>query len=270
MDVRLTWSWDASEICAPLYEKGDTEMKLNGRLVRVANVTDSERNQMFSLMDTYYEHMDRSAFEADLGEKQWVILLQDPAHGFVRGFSTQMMLELVVEDRPIRALFSGDTIVDHDHWAQNPLAQVWGQFALSLMDDDLSAPLYWFLIAKGYKTYRFLPVFFHEFYPRHDGPTPAWASSVIDALGRHMYPTAYDSGAGIVRADHFGCRLRAKVAEITNQRLRDPQVRFFAEKNPGHTRGDELCCIAPLTRENFTSAAYRVIGSTSALSQCLS
>ena len=245
-------------------------MKLNGRLIRVDEVTGSERNQMFSLMETYYEYIDRPGFEADLDEKQWVILLQDPSNSFVRGFSTQRMLNVVVDGRPVRALFSGDTIIDQEYWAHNPLAQVWGQFALSLIDDDLSAPLYWFLIAKGYKTYRFLPVFFHEFYPRHDGPTPAWASSVIDALGRHMYPTAYDSGAGIVRADHFGCRLRAKVAEITNQRLRDPQVRFFAEKNPGHTRGDELCCIAPLTRENFTSAAYRVIGSTSALSQCLS
>jgi hypothetical protein len=56
--------------------------------------------------------------------------------------------------------------------------------------------------------------------------------------------------------------LRSGVAEITEQRLRDPHVRFFAERNPGHASGDELCCIAPLTRENFTPAAYRVIGST--------
>ena len=243
-------------------------MKLNGRLVRVADVTDSERNEMFSLMETYYEHMDRSVFEADLDEKQWVILLQDPRDSVVHGFSTQMMLDLVVDGRPVRALFSGDTIVDHEHWAQNPLAQVWGQLALSLIDANRSAQLYWFLITKGYKTYRFLPVFFHEFYPCYDGPTPAWASRVIDALVRHKYPTAYNSAAGIVPADHFGCRLRAEVAEITSQRLRDPQVQFFAEKNPGHARGDELCCIAPLTRENFTSAAYRVIGSNPALSQC--
>jgi hypothetical protein len=37
-------------------------------------------------------------------------------------------------------------------------------------------------------------------------------------------------------------------------------VRFFIERNPGHARGDELCCLAPLTRENFTRAAYRTIG----------
>ena len=47
---------------------------------------------------------------------------------------------------------------------------------------------------------------------------------------------------------------------MTSSRLRDPHVRYFAELNPGHARGDELCCIAPLTRENFTLAAQRVIG----------
>lgn len=253
-------------MCALLIRQRETKMKLNGRLVRLDEVTGSERNQMFSLMETYYEHVDRPGFEADLNEKQWVILLQDASNGVVRGFSTQRMLDVVVDSRPIRALFSGDTIVDKEYWAHNPLAQVWGRFALSLIDANSSAELFWFLLTKGYKTYRFLPVFFHEFYPHYDGPTPDWASCVIDALGRHLYPAAYDSGAGIVRADPFGCRLRMKVAEITAQRLRDPQVQFFAEKNPGHARGDELCCIAPLTRKNFTSAAYRVIGSTPALS----
>ena len=242
-------------------------MKLTGRLVQVADLLDSERIDMFSLMETYYEHTDPSVFEADLDEKQSVILLQDPSDRVVHGFSTQMTLDLVIDGQSVRALFSGDTIVNHKHRAHNPLAQIWGQFALSLIHTNRSDHLYWFLMTKGYKTYRFLPVFFREFYPRHDGPTPAWASRVIDALGQHKYPTAYNRETGIVHADQFGCRLRPKVAEITNPRLRNPHVQFFIEKNSGHAQGDELCCIAPLTRENFTSAAYRVIGSTPALSE---
>ena len=241
-------------------------MNLNGRLVSVADVTNSERDQMFSLMEACYEGMERSVFEDDLREKQWVILLEDPIHHVVCGFSTQTLLEADVEGHPTRALFSGDTIVAPEYWARNPLAQVWGQFALSLIDADRPTPLYWFLITKGYKTYRFLPVFFDEFYPRHDRPTPEWARCVIDALGRHKYPTGYDREAGIVRAGDSGCRLRSGVAGITERRLQDPHVRFFAEQNPNHTLGDELCCFAPLTRENFTTAAYRVIGAAPALS----
>jgi hypothetical protein len=50
------------------------------------------------------------------------------------------------------------------------------------------------------------------------------------------------------------------VADLTPQRLVDPHVRFFVERNPEHAMGDELCCIAPLTGDNFTKAARRVIG----------
>ena len=54
--------------------------------------------------------------------------------------------------------------------------------------------------------------------------------------------------------------LRDDIAPITAERLTDPHVRFFVERNSGHAQGDELCCLAPLTRANFTPAAYRVIG----------
>ena len=219
---------------------------------------------MFALMETYYDHVRREAFDADLDEKNWVIHLIDPAGGAIRGFSTQMLLEQEADGRPVRALFSGDTIIHRDHWGTNPLARVWGQFALSLIDAHPPDELVWFLITKGYKTYRFLPLFFREFYPRRGVSTPGWASAIIDAAAGSKYPRRYDPAAGVIRAGRFACRLRGGVADVTPGRLRDPHVRFFASRNPGHARGDELCCIAPLTRENFTPAAYRVIGPNAA------
>lgn len=241
-------------------------MKLTGRLVRVIDVTEAEHAGMFSLMEAYYENVDRSTFQSHLAEKDWVILLEDPVHHLVRGFSTQMLLTVEVGQRPMRALFSGDTIVHKDYWAQNPLAHVWGNFALSLIDDHDGEPLVWFLTTKGYKTYRFLPVFFHEFYPRYDAVTPTWAAELIDMLARYKYPAGCDSG-GLLRWGHGGCRLRDGVAEVTEPRLHDPHVQYFAERNPDHALGDELCCIAPLKRENFTPAAYRVIGTDAAIAK---
>jgi hypothetical protein len=129
--------------------------------------------------------------------------------------------------------------------------------ALELINRFPRGSLYWFLISKGYKTYRYLPLFFREYYPRHATPTPPWAKSVIDVLGRQKYPRAYDPTAGIIRAGSTACRLRRHVAAVTFAKLRDPAVSFFVETNPGHELGDELCCIAPLTRENFSNAAVR-------------
>ena len=70
----------------------------------------------------------------------------------------------------------------------------------------------------------------------------------------------YDAADGVIRATPGQYRLRSGVADVTPERLRDPHVRFFHACNPGHTRGDELCCLAPLTQANFTPAAYRAIG----------
>lgn len=235
-------------------------MKLLGRIVRVADVPPHERDEMYSLMLKYYANMTRPNFETDLNEKDWAIQMLDPENGQVRGFSTQMLLHRSLEGRQILGLFSGDTIVDKRYWARSPLSQLWGRLVLSLIEAYPHADLYWVLISKGYKTYRFLPVFFHEFYPRYDEETPTHSTRLIDLFLGPKYQEKFDIRSGVIRGGTSACPLRSGVAKITEKRYSDPHIRFFLEVNPGHSQGDELCCIASLTRENFTPAAYRVIG----------
>ncbi|MBY0521971.1 MAG: hypothetical protein K2R98_01145 [Gemmataceae bacterium] len=235
-------------------------MRLFAQLVTATDIPPDRRDEMFALMDRHYVNVQRSTFEADLMEKRWVIEVSDPVTGRLCGFSTQTILEVEALGRPIKALFSGDTIIGREHWGDQALAHVWGRLALSLIDAHPDAEFYWFLISKGYKTYRFLPVFFREFYPRHDAPTPDGMRPVLDALSVSIYPDEYDSSAGVIRTGPSQYRLRPDVADVTPERLRDPHVHYFNARNPGHVRGDELCCLTPLTRTNFTRAAYRVIG----------
>lgn len=235
-------------------------MRLSARLTATADVSAAQRDALFALMERHYVNVRRDVFDADLADKSWVILIREPVGGELCGFSTQTLLDADVDGRPVKALFSGDTIIDRRHWGDQALAHVWGHCALSLIAAHPGVELYWFLLSKGYKTYRFLPLFFGEFYPRHDAPTPPWAKAVLDSLARSRYPDDYDAQAGIIRAGSWQYRLREGLADITPERLRDAQVRFFHMANPGHERGDELCCLAPLTGANFTPAAYRVIG----------
>jgi hypothetical protein len=235
-------------------------MKIQGLLLAVRDLTQSQRGAMFALMDRYYSNLHRDQFDRDLDEKRWVIWIEEEATQELRGFSTQMLLEVSVAGRPITALFSGDTIVAHECWHEQSLTHVWGRLALALMDRHPIGSLYWFLISKGYKTYRFLPIFFHEFYPRLEMTTPMPTREIIDALGEQKFPGLYDRVRGVIRASAGKDRLREGVADVTPQRLMDPHVRFFLERNPQHTKGEELCCLAPLSRANFTAAAYRVIG----------
>jgi hypothetical protein len=242
-------------------------MRLNGQLESVGDLTSAHRDRLFALMDRHYVNVSRENFETDLAEKQWVIIVRDPG-GTICGFSTQTLLEAPSPgsaDGVIHALFSGDTIIEKQHWGDPALSHVWGGLALKLIDRFGEGGVYWFLISKGYKTYRFLPLFFNDFYPRHDRDTPTWAVKTIGLLARHKFPDRYDDATGLVLPAPQSDRLRAGVADLTPPRLNDPHVRFFAECNPCHADGTELCCIAPLSRANFTSAAYRVIGARPAV-----
>jgi hypothetical protein len=241
--------------------------RIESTLVPAAAVTPARRDEMLTLMQRYYENVTRAGFLADLAEKQWVIMLLDPQTDALSGFSTQMLLEVEVDGAPVKSLFSGDTIVSRDHWGESALARGWSRLVLELIDRCAPAALYWFLISKGYRTYRFLPLFFREFYPRYDVLTPDWARRLIDAFGRYKFADAYDAAAGVVRAKAAKDRLRPGVADLTAERLRDPHVRFFAERNPGHARGEELCCLARLARDNITPAACRVIGAEPVLAE---
>jgi len=236
-------------------------MKPAGQLVSTADITPNRREEMFALMELYYEGVERATFDADLDEKDWVIQVIDEESNRLKGFSTQMLLKVEVSGRAVRALFSGDTIVDSDARGERRLFQVSGWLVRSLMSTYPDSDLYWFLISKGYKTYRFLPLFFNEFYPRYDACTPDRFRAIIDALAGNKFPASYDRALGIVRACSCSYRLRPGIADITTDRLRDPHIRFFGERNPRHALGDELCCIAPLTLANFTPAAHRAMGS---------
>ncbi len=235
-------------------------MHVNGEIMAVGDLSSSRRREMLRLMHRYYENAREAQFECDLNEKDWVITLVDSNSDELCGFSTQMILTVPQLQGPDAvALFSGDTIVDEPYRRCNLLAGLWGRLVLALLDQFPAQPMDWFLISKGYKTYRFLPVFFEHFYPRYNQPTPCEIASRIALYARAKYPHEYDGESGLIQGNLESCRLRAGKAEISRHRMTDPHVRYFCERNPRHGLGDELCCIAPLSRQNFTAAAWRVI-----------
>ncbi len=236
-------------------------MLLSGNVVPVDRLSRPERARMYELLVDHFEGVTEAAFERDLREKQWAIVLRACETGQIVGFSTQTLLHATVAGRGVRALFSGDTIIDRRHWGDTELIRVWGEFALRLADDRPDQPLYWFLISMGYKTYRFLPLFFYEFYPRHDLPTPAREQEILDCFASSRYPDEYDSTRGVISPNSGRVRLRSAIAPIDAHRLRDPHVRFFAHKNQRHDEGEELACIAPLHRANLKPRAHAIIQS---------
>jgi hypothetical protein len=240
----------------------ERERRLAGVVVPGARVTLAERREMYALLRTYFAGTTRARFEADLREKESVILLREAASGRIQGFSTLMRLAVRVDGREIVAFFSGDTIVDRGFWGETALSRVWGETVFPEADrtsaERPGTAVYWFLICSGYKTWRFLPVFFREFYPSPDAAIPPAVGRLMDTLGTMKFGSQYDPSARVVRFA-AAAPLRPGVAEITAGRLRDPRIAFFARMNPGHLRGDELACLAELSRSNLTKAGLRLV-----------
>lgn len=239
-------------------------MPLTSRIARLARVTDTQKEEMFQLHQRYYSNVRRDPFFRDMNEKDWVIILLDGEA--IVGFSTLQLLRLPIDGVEHLFLFSGDTVVDRAHWFQDStLSGSFGRFMLRLIAEYPDAPRHWFLISKGYRTYRFLPVFFNRFYPVHSAPTPPATAQLLDAVARHKFNGAYDAGAGLIRFNGAHDHLKTGLCEVPDSRRNDPHVRFFLERNPAYDIGDELACLAEISEANLNRFAWRVIESTKVL-----
>lgn len=211
---------------------------MRARIRPVARLDPATREAMWTLYHRYYE-ADRAGFERDLDEKRDVILVRDG--GRLVGFSTLTWWHDEHDGRRFVALFSGDTVVDQDHWGHAALQRAFGRYMLRLRLRHRR--VYWFLISKGYKTYLLLARNFPEHWPRRDAPTPPWEAGAIDRLAGRRFAAAWQPGEGVVRGSSDSPRLREGVAPVGARESTQPEVAFFVAANPGHQAGDELACL---------------------------
>ena len=226
---------------------------MNGRLVPRAELVEDDRRAMYELFRTYFDGVTLEQFLSDLEQKNWVVLLKDDA-GDIRGFTTILLYETTYDDERLNVVCSGDTVVDRDARMSSALAKTWLSSVDRFRREHAHGRFYWLLVCSGFRTYRFLPVFWREFHPRHDRPMPTETKALLDSLATGLFGDMYGGEAGIVRFPSPQI-LRDRV--VPQRRMRDPHVSFFVSSNPGHVHGDELACITEISRENQTRVGLR-------------
>jgi hypothetical protein len=231
-----------------------TPTRLNGRTVPRHALPDERVQAMFTLLTTFFTGVDATTFQADLAEKSHVILLEGD-DGLLRGFSTLLVYDTRVPGVDATIVYSGDTIVDRAWWGSPALAVSWLRAAWEVTGAAGMRDAFWLLLTSGFRTYRFLPVFWQEFYPRAEPSSTSKA--LVDALARERFGDCYDAERGIVR---FG-RPQVLVPELLDVpagRAGDAHVSFFLERNPGYVQGDELVCLTSIREHNLTGAGRRI------------
>ncbi len=220
-------------------------------VVPVSELSGTNQKQMYKLYQTYYCNSNESIFLADLQAKNHAVLLKDN-QGVIQGFSTLALYEEEYRDSRLNIIYSGDTIVDKAFWGHPLLPKAWLQFAGKVAADSPDIPLYWLLIVKGHRTYRYLPLFSQNYYPRYNRKTPPDKQNLINHVATRRFKSAYDPASGLVVFPGPRSFLKPDLAEIPEKDIQRPEVQFFLSQNPHYAHGDEMVCLCELSTENLT------------------
>ena len=222
---------------------------------RIFELTVQDRRRMADLYLSYYDGTSESLFLSDLENKTEVLLVY--CDGGLVGFTTVAFYERRWNNNPILVVFSGDTIVDQMHWRQQALAFAWIARMGSLQREKPGRPVYWFLIVKGHRTYRYLPTFCNSFYP-HWSIDRSDLKPLADVLAHERFGDAYNHMSGVVEFAESKGHLKHHVAFPDEKDKSKQAVRFFLEKNPEYIRGHELVCLSEIAPANLKPLARRI------------
>ncbi len=229
---------------------------MKAAVVEQSAIANQTRREMYELFASQFDGVPYAAFVRDLEDKNWVLLIRRN-DGRLAAFSSMHLFDVTIGGRAFSLIYSGDTVVDSDTWSDSALSYYWMGAVDYLCRTHDKDRLYWFLLVSGYRTYRFLPVYSAYFFPRYDRATPPDIQQVMDTLASERFGERYDAATGIVRLD-VPAILKAAYGGIPENRLADPHIAFFAERNPGHDQGDELVCFAALAEEDLTPLGRRM------------
>jgi hypothetical protein len=228
---------------------------VNEKLLPREDLTAAQEDAMFDLFRRHFTGVSRKRFHDDLDRKGWVILLEED--GALGGFSSLDLYDTLHRGERVSVVYSGDTIVDDSARSSAALSYAWIGAVNHLRRELGKERLWWLLLVSGFRTYRFLPTFWRRFHPCHSEPWPPGTRDLMEHLATERFGPSFDREAGIVRFDPPQV-LRAEARGIPSHRARDPHVAYFADRNPGHERGDELVCLTDLSRDNLTRAGERM------------
>jgi hypothetical protein len=137
--------------------------KYIAQLKRISGLTEKERHSLARLYLSYYSGTSEERFFADLNGKTEILLVScDDA---LVGFTTFQLYAREWDGNLIRIVYSGDTVVEQAHWGQQTLAFSWIARMGEIKRERPEVPLYWLLIVKGHRTFKYLPTFGRSFYP---------------------------------------------------------------------------------------------------------
>lgn len=222
---------------------GEQKHLVKARYLPIRKITVHQIREMYDVFARYYDNVSLDMFMRDMSKKTGIFLLWNRQTGRIIGFSTLTCMNVNVNGRQVKGIFSGDTIVEKAYWGARVLQVL---FYIRLVKEKLKhpfTPVFWLLISKGYKTYLLLANNFSRYYPDPEGRF-SWLEDYAHAYCSELFPDSFCKRRMLIDFGEDYTHLKGDVTPITeDMRQRYPKIRFFEQRNPTWHRGTELPCI---------------------------
>ncbi len=222
---------------------------------KISDITEKEKNLIVELYLNYYAGSSKKQVLTDLEKKSEIILMYFGEA--IVGFTILQFYQTQWHKRPVRIVYSGDTIVEKAHWGQQSLTFSCINRMGMHKKEQPEIPLYWFLIVKGHRTYKYLPAFVKSFYPHWQDQQPG-LKALADFLAYEKFTDDFNLLTGVVEFTQPQGYLKQQYAFPSEQEKAKPAVKYFLQKNPNYTLGHELVCLCELTYQNLKPLTQRV------------
>lgn len=222
----------------------------------IAELEKNEIDEIVNLYLTYYDGSSSQQVISDLKTKTEVLLLT--YNEKLVGFSSFELYIFDYEGNKKQIIYSGDTVVHHQHWGQQALSNAWIKYIGKLKLRIQNIPIYWFLIVKGHRTYKFLPAFTKSFFP-HWSIDRSDLKPFLDALAKDKFGRFYNEIDGLVKFEVSKGHMKENIAIVPENEKKKASVNFFLQCNPNYYLGHELACLCEFNDENLRPLTKRIL-----------
>lgn len=225
-------------------------------IVRPAAALREEDWQELWELNRQFFDVERWYAETELFRRELIATFR--VEGQLIGMACIDILPVRFRGRPIAVILTTHVLLREEWRGRNLIQKLGWRTWLRTKLRYPFRPIYWFFDTYSYKSYLLLPRNFVAYWPRRDAPMPETERALIDQLAIQHYGSGWRPGRGLVLRSGRE-RLRETTAPLSEAELADPDIRFFAEANPGHADGDMLLCLCPLTLRNWLSVGRKAL-----------
>lgn len=164
---------------------------------------------------------------------------------------------LIAGSRPMPTLYFGQVYIEPAFRGRMLIQRTVLGFMLKAKCRHPLGTCYFWTDALTYKPYLVMANNLADYYPHPDRATPPDILALQDAIGARYYPDTFQAETRTVNKPSN--LLNDQSVVITERDLQNRFIGFYAQRNPGHAKGDGLLLVCPMSLKNVLHFLLRLI-----------